>query len=258
MVDIHSAAQDGFSKGATNYRRGRPGYPNGIVKWLRDRIGLQPGMTAIDLAAGTGKFTESLLQTGAQVIAIEPVDAMRAQLAEALPPVEALAGTAEAMPLANGYADAVLSAQAFHWFATRESLEEIRRVLKTGGRLGLVWNLPDDRVDWVVAYNDILGPFEAASPYLFRRGEWRKVFAGGIFTAPEETLMDHQYLGTAQEVIVDRALSLSFIASLLPAEQAKVTRALANLICTHPQLTGRSTIAFPYRTYAYRCVSMPL
>ena len=70
---------------------------------------------------------------------------MRAALRVALPDVEALAGTAEAIPLPDASADAVLVAQAFHWFDAGAACTEIARVLRPGGVLGLVWNLRDGR-----------------------------------------------------------------------------------------------------------------
>ncbi len=136
MSSVHCAAQQGFSAEAQRYAQGRPEYPEALSDWLRDALGLRPQTVAVDLGAGTGKFTRLLARTGARVVAVEPVDAMRAQLAEALPQVQALAGSAQSIPLANGFADALVCAQAFHWFATVEALEEMRRVLTAEGRLG--------------------------------------------------------------------------------------------------------------------------
>ncbi len=122
----------------------------------------------MDLGAGTGKFTRLLARTGARVVAVEPVDAMRAQLAEALPQVQALAGSAQSIPLANGFADALVCAQAFHWFATVEALEEMRRVLTAEGRLGLVWNVRDESLDWVAEITRIITPYEGDAPRFYR------------------------------------------------------------------------------------------
>ena len=108
MSSVHSAAQQGFSAEAQRYAQGRPEYPEALSDWLRDALGLRPQTVAVDLGAGTGKFTRLLARTGARVVAVEPVDAMRAQLAEALPQVQALAGSAQSIPLANGFADALV------------------------------------------------------------------------------------------------------------------------------------------------------
>jgi ubiquinone/menaquinone biosynthesis C-methylase UbiE len=254
MTEIHPAALLGFSEAALSYTRGRPEYPSDILDWLREKVGIYPGQTVVDLAAGTGKFTKSLLKTGANVIAVEPVDAMRAQLARSLPGVPAIAGTAQAIPLDDGSADAIVSAQAFHWFATSEALTEIHRVLKPGGKLGLVWNMPDDRVGWVAAIEEIIKPYEVDAPRLFRKGKWRLVFPDARFSDLEESEFSHQHVGPAQQVIIERALSLSFIATLQASEKAKVAARLRTLIATHPELKDRPDIALPYRTFAYCCV----
>ena len=106
----------------------------------------------LDVGAGTGKFTTLLATTGATVVGVEPVDAMRAKIdALQLPTVRAVAGTAQAIPLPSGKLDAVVCAQAFHWFATREALDEFHRVLRPGGRL-LIMEItkPQSRVGYLL------------------------------------------------------------------------------------------------------------
>ena len=252
MSDVHAAAQAGFSSEATTYARGRPEYPGELVAWLRDKLALGVGSTAVDLGAGTGKFTRLLLDTGAQVIAVEPVEAMRLQLAARMPGVRVLAGSAQAIPLPSGAFDALVCAQAFHWFATAAALAEIRRILKPGGRLGLVWNVRDESVDWVAEITRIITPYEGDAPR-FHKAEWQQAFTGSGFTGLALDTLAHQHVGSADEVILDRFLSVSFIAALADERKAGVKRALQRLIATHPQLAGRDSIAFPYRTHAYWC-----
>ena len=256
MKDVHESAARGFAAQADTYARGRPEYPDAITGWLSSALALGRGRRAVDLGAGTGKFTRRLLETGAQVLAVEPVAAMREQLAGKLPAVQALDGTAQSMPLPDGFADAVVCAQAFHWFATRDALVEIRRVLRPGGVLGLVWNERDESVDWVEALTRIVTPHEGDTPR-FRKGTWRAPFDGTLFGMPEETVLPHRHVGSAQEVIVDRFMSVSFIAALPERERRGVEQQLRNLIDAHPALRGRGTIEFPYRTRAFRCVRLP-
>ena len=245
---VHGAAQQGFSSQALAYDRGRPDYPSELSAWLTQALRLGPGTIALDLGAGTGKFTRRLLSTGAHVTAIEPVDAMRAQLLSNLPGVTAIAATAQSMPLADASVDGVVCAQAFHWFATGEALREIGRVLRPGGRLGLVWNVRDESHDWVAAITHILSAYEGETPR-FRSGAWRPLFPNELFSDLQETLLPYRHVGSPD--IVDRVLSVSFIAALPAAERARVAAQLQSLIATHPQLKGRPTIAFPYLTRTY-------
>src|SRR5690349_714085 len=126
MSDLHPMAAEGYSRGTDSYVHGRPEFPLAALDWLRDDLGLHAASTVVDLGAGTGKFTRLLMKTGARVVAIEPVAAMRNRLAADLPEVTALPGQAQHMPLPDTSADAVICAQAFHWFASAASLAEIR------------------------------------------------------------------------------------------------------------------------------------
>ncbi|HWJ96893.1 MAG TPA: methyltransferase domain-containing protein, partial [Acidimicrobiales bacterium] len=146
---ISDVAAEGFGAGAAAYEKGRPSYSDDVVAWLVERLGIAPGRTVVDLAAGTGKLTRLLAATGASVTAIEPVDAMRDQLLQACPGVEAVSGTAEAIPLPDRTVDALTVAQAFHWFDPAAALAEIARVLRPGGALGIVFNERDTREPWV-------------------------------------------------------------------------------------------------------------
>jgi len=252
MTTIHPSAAQGFAAAAQTYVRGRPGYPAELLSWLTGDLELQAGRTCVDLGAGTGKFTALLVQTGAEVIAVEPVAEMRRQLVADLPGVRALEGTAEAMPLPDASAHAVLCAQAFHWFASARTLEEIHRVLVPRGRLGLVWNVRDESFDWVAALTKIMAPYETGTPR-YHTGLWRQAFAGRAFTALEETCFPYQHHGSPREVIIDRILSVSFIAALPATIRDQIAAQLQDLIDCHPDLRGRERVAFPYRTHAFRC-----
>jgi len=250
--DVHRVADSGFSRAAERYVRGRPDYPAQLDGWLRERLGLGEGQIVLDLGAGTGKFTSHLIATGAQVIAVEPVAAMLAQLRTALPDVDARIGTAQAIPLADASVDVVVCAQSFHWFATVAALADIRRVLKPGGTLGLVWNTRDERVDWVAALTQIMRPLEGDVPRL-HTGDWRRVFPAPGFGPLHEQHFPHAHVGSPERVIIDRVLSVSFIASLDSEQRERVTEQLRNLIDAHPELRGRTEVSFPYDTIALSC-----
>lgn len=252
MTGVHTSAQQGFSTQAVTYAQGRPDYPRQLTGWLADTLHIDALSSVIDLGAGTGKFTRLLSTLAPTLIAVEPVAAMGAQLTKLLPDVRLVNGTAESIPLPAASADAVVCAQAFHWFSTEAALAEIHRVLKPDGRLGLVWNVRDESVDWVAAITDIITPYEGDTPR-FYTGRWREAFTGEYFSEPEMTCFPYSHVGSPQEVIMDRFLSVSFIAALPEASKAVVTAQLQALIDTHPSLKGRDTVAFPYQTQAYVC-----
>jgi len=218
---IHDAAALGFARGAEAYELGRPGYPSEALEPLR----LSPELAVLDLAAGTGKLSRSLAESGARMIAVEPVAEMRAALPAS---VEALDGTAEAIPLDDGSVDLVTVAQAFHWFDGDAALAEIHRVLRAGGRLALVWNRRVEDAPVNTALDALVDPHRKGTPT--HRGEaWRAAFERTILFGPLE---EHVF---ANEQVLDadgleaRVGSISFIASLPEAERAGVTAAARKL-----------------------------
>jgi SAM-dependent methyltransferase len=237
MSELHSAAERGFRRAVQAYQRGRPEYPQQLQGWLRTAIGLHEGTTAVDLGAGTGKFTRVLRTSGADIIAVEPLCGMLSELRSRMP---------------EGIADAVSCAQAFHWFANRAALAEIHRILKPGGQLVLVWNARDESVDWVAALSEIMRPYEQGVPR-FHSGEWRDALRDAPFSPLREMRFAHTHVGSPEAVIVDRVLSVSFIAALPDREREAVAVRLRTLISAHPALAGCERVAFPYLLHAYHC-----
>lgn len=255
MSDIHRAAFKGFTSKAATYVKGRPDYPPETVDWLRNDLALGEGKVALDLGSGTGKFIPHLQTTGAAVIAVEPVPAMLAQLMNLHPGIEAMKGTAEHIPLTDGSVDAVVCAQAFHWFANREALAEIHRVLKPGGALGLIWNVRDESVRWVAALTEIMSPYESDTPR-YHTQEWRNLFPADGFGPLLERYFPNEHSGPPERVIVDRILSVSFIAALSPMDQDRVASQVRELIATSPELAGKREVTFPYETAAFSCTKV--
>ena len=135
-----------FTDRVEDYVRFRPGYPDAVLDVLAEDCGLAPGATVADLGAGTGQLTRLLVARGCRVFAVEPNDAMRAALAKAFArvrAVEAVAGRAEATGLPDRSVDLVTAAQAFHWFDVAAARAEVRRILRPGGGVALVWNIRD-------------------------------------------------------------------------------------------------------------------
>lgn len=145
-----------FGAEADQYESGRPDYPFEAVAWMLEN--LPDGASRIvDVGAGTGKLTRVIADApGAQVVAVDPDPAMLARLRQSLPAVPTFAGTAEALPLPDASADAVVCGQAWHWVEPIAASAEIGRVVRAGGTLGLIWNTRDPRADWVRRLTDIM------------------------------------------------------------------------------------------------------
>jgi SAM-dependent methyltransferase len=233
----------GFGSAAHCYERARPGYPDDGVAWLAERLELRPGRTVVDLAAGTGKLTRMLVPTGATVIAVEPVDEMRAQLERAVREVEALTAYAEQMPFGDSSVDAVTVAQAFHWFATEEALGEIARVLRPEGRLGLIWNARDPNDPLQRRLTELIERFRTDEQTHVGEG-WREVLeAHPSFGPIEEREFGHEQVLTGAR-LAERVLSISFVA-VLPQERRDEVASLVR------ELAGPGEARLPYVTKAY-------
>jgi SAM-dependent methyltransferase len=251
-IKINSAAAQGFQAGTEAYERGRPDFPAETVEFLIHSLNITKDSHVLDLAAGTGKLTRRLVPTGAKLTAVEPVEGMRRKFSTLLPGVEILEGTAEAIPLADGQVDAVVVAQAFHWFNGPRALEEIHRVLKPGGRLGLVWNVRDESVDWIGQLSRIINAHEEDTPR-YKTFEWKKAFENTPLFTPLENRSFRQIQIGDVEMVVDRAVSVSFIAALPEAARQKVVQEVKNLLSTHLQTRGREEFEISYGTEVYGC-----
>jgi SAM-dependent methyltransferase len=141
-----------FGEAAAAYERGRPEYPAEMVEWL---LADSPARV-VDLGAGTGKLTRALVGRVETVVAVEPDPDMRRVLSELLPGTSLLAGTGEDIPLRDGYADAIVAGQAWHWVDPVRAVPEVARVLRSGGLLGLIWNDRDESDPWIQALSSLL------------------------------------------------------------------------------------------------------
>jgi SAM-dependent methyltransferase len=249
---VHESAARGFARAPEDYEQGRPTYPPEALALLARVLGLEPGRTVLDLAAGTGKLTRALRPTGARLVAVEPVAAMRAKLAESLPEARVLAGTAERIPLADGSMDAVTVAQAFHWFEGDVALAEIHRVLRPGGRLGLVWNARDEALPWVAGLTTIMEPHRRGTPG-YRSGDWHPAFERTrLFTRLEQAQFRLEHELTPDGVVA-RVASVSFVAALPDAARDEVLGRVRKLLAEDPETRGRASVVLPHRTEVYWC-----
>jgi len=230
---------DSFALVAGSYERGRPGYPDEAVRWL---VGDEP-VDVVDLGAGTGKLTRSLVALGHRVTAIEPLPEMLELLPAAAPGAFAILGNAEIIPLPDASADVVTAAQAFHWFDHAVALPEIARVLRPGGRLALVWNTRDDREPWVARLSSTIG-----SETIARGDAEEPIAASGLFGPVErETFSSVQRLDRA--TLRDLVLSRSYCDVKPPAERDAILAEVEQLFDEH---ASGGVLELPYVTECYR------
>ncbi len=230
-----------FGSQAAAYERGRPSYPPEAIDWL-----LPPdARDVLDLGAGTGKLTARLVERGLDVVAVDPIAEMLEVLAASLPDTPALLGTAEQIPLPDNSVDAVLVAQAWHWFDPARAVPEVVRVLRPGGRLGLVWNTRDERLGWVKELGTIIG-----------REDARDVVDGGVsLPEPFGDIEAHQVEWTnylTPQALIDLVASRSYCITSPDAVRTKTLDQVRELLATHPALAGSSGLALPYVTVCLR------
>jgi ubiquinone/menaquinone biosynthesis C-methylase UbiE len=224
---IDERARRGFTA-AGRYDASRPSYPREAVTWMRTVCALDERSTIVEIGAGTGLMTRLLGPVG-RLIAVEPVPEMRKLLRTRVPYAEVIDGTARQLPLPSGIADAVVVAQAFHWFADMEALTEISRVLKARGTLVLIWNVKDPGDAMMEAIDRILAPYRLSSPG-FASVPWRGLFeqAGSpLALTSHETFTFRESLTLAR--LKERVLSTSYIALLDATRQDEVLAEIESL-----------------------------
>jgi len=248
-VSPREAPPDAFGRTAREYELGRPEWPEELLDRVVAELGLGSGAEVLDLGAGTGKLTRDLVPRFGRVIAVEPDDAMRAVLEEGVPEAESLAGSAEAIPLPAASVDAVFTAEAFHWYASDESVGEIVRVLRPRGGLVILWNLdfgdPDppmgEEVDRVIDVAFAKGGAPGIGKVL--SGFWREPIAKGPFEPLQESEVERTVTRTRDQWLANM-LSVSSIAALSDADREEFAARLHELV---PDVRYRWSI----RTVAY-------
>ena len=236
-----------FGAAAATYERARPSYPGEAIDWL-----LAAGARRVlDLGAGTGKLTRALRDRGLDVVAVEPSAGMRDQLARVLPGAPVLAGTAEQIPLAGHAVNAVLVAQAWHWIDPARAVPEVARVLRPGGRLGLLWNIRDERADWVAELGTILHGHDDPERASASDHASLAPVVGPPF-GPVERFDVEWSRRTAPAEIVELVCSRSYIITMPPSERTAVLSRVRQLLDTHPDLAGATEICLPYVTRCSR------
>jgi len=214
---VSATAARGFTAGVDAYERSRPDYPAAAVNALVARMDLRPERTVLDLGAGTGKLTRLLVPSGATVVAVEPLEAMRARLEAVAPSVTSLSGTAEAIPLPDASVDAVFVAEAFHWFDLDRAPAEIARVLRPGGHLAVLFNQLDTDEPWFADLHEIVMAHRLPGPQMPHTVPWREAIEAQ-FGALSDEEGPHEHVVSRDEQVAQIA-SFSSIGGLPQAQR---------------------------------------
>ena len=227
----------GFAAVADDYEYGRAGYPPEAVAAVARGLGLAPGARIADVGAGTGKLTRALVEGGFDVVAVEPLPGLRERLRAVLPGVDALAGTAEALPLPDASVDAVACADAFHWFAGPPAVAEFARAIRPGGGLALLWHMEDDEHEpppWQVELGELL---EGARPdhpsWTEGHEQGRGAVAASAAFGPLALAEIRHERATDRDRLLAQVASMSFVGGLPEPERRAFLGRVAALLDRH-------------------------
>lgn len=237
-----------FLNAGEDYERFRPGFPDAAA----DAIVPHRVRSALDLGAGTGKFTERLVERADHVVAVEPSEPMLAVLRAKLPSVEAILGSAERLPVGDGAVDVVTVAQAFHWFDREPACAEIRRVLVPGGVLGLLWNRADPGCTWDRACSRVAHPW--LSDEMPVSSSAQDELTG--FVAQRHIEVPWRERITRANYISRWRTVSSFLAASEP-ERARMVAEVERILDSDPATRGRDEFDLPQITdvYVYESVA---
>jgi SAM-dependent methyltransferase len=243
-----------FGAAAAAYAEHRPDYAQAAVRWALEPA---PGPRVLDLGAGTGKLTATLVALGAEVIAVEPDPAMLAELRRALWAVRALLGSAEAIPLPDASVDAVLAGNALHWFDMDVAGPEIARVLVPDGILAGLWNVIDNRVDWVaelerVSGSAAIGPRDTLSSWRAETADAHLPNSGLVaqFGSPEQAEFPHGQRRTADSLVATIATRAGLL--VMPEQEQEATLGRIRAFLASRPETARGEFTLPMLTGVLR------
>ena len=203
---------DAFSRKADNYQAYRPSYPDALLSYIHSKTS-GTGAVFADIGAGTGKMSECLLKIGAAVYGVEPNEAMREEAVKKLsgnPAYVSVNGTAEATSLDADFVDAIVCAEAYHWFDNENSRLEFKRILKQGGYVFLVWNLFSEKNPYgqeTAALNEKLCPNYRKKDFRVPKDERASHLFGDY---PYEKIVLNNTIRQSREALLGGKLSASY------------------------------------------------
>jgi SAM-dependent methyltransferase len=245
-----------FGAAAAAYAEHRPSYAEAAVRWALEPVSDRRPVRVADIGAGTGKLTAMLAGLGADVTAVEPDPQMLAELRRAMPEVRSVPGSAEQIPLPDASVDAVLAAQAMHWFDLDRAMPEIARVLTPSGVFAGLWNVDDDRVGWVADLAAISKRRASVTLLRWRDGagqsRWERLLEAGAgrFGAAEVGEFGHGQARTADSLLATIATH-SHLLVMDDAERAGLLARVHDFLHSRPE-TAEGEFVLPLVTIVLR------
>ena len=242
-----------FDDRADEYARFRPGYPAAAVDAILAGLAPPAELAIADVGAGTGILSRLLAERGAQVVAVEPNRAMR-DAAAPHPRVRFVDGTAEATGLPFAAHDLVTVAQAFHWFDPVLAVQELARVLRTGGRLAILWNHRSRTDPFTRGYREALEACDAEAPAERSVFDPDTIAAHGPFAGAHTLWFEHAQALTEAELL-GRALSTSTVPRSGPRLE-HLLGLLRALHARHRDDSGRATMVYRTELHLWQRVAV--
>jgi len=216
-----------FESVVDEYEAGRPGYPASIF----DALEPLEGSLVVEGGAGTGIATRDLLRRGATVVAVDPGANMLIRALSTEPRPVAVLADAARIPMSDSSADVVCFAQSWHWLDPETRVNEMRRVLRVGGRWAGWWNhARADHEPWFNRYWDAV---EATCPGVSRTLRDHDFVSEIASTAGFGDVDAHRVWWTRHLTIdawLSEVRSLSYVSALRADTRGELVGRLASIV----------------------------
>jgi SAM-dependent methyltransferase len=243
-----------FSDRVHDYVKYRPSYPSDAIEAIVEAAELSAGSLIADIGCGTGISSMPFLERGISVIGVEPNDAMRAAAVEYLAEFTnftAKASSAESTGIEDHSVDAVIAAQAFHWFDTEMTRREFIRILRPGGSVVLMWNERLlDATEFLSEYEDFLVKYSTDYSEI-RHDKFSPYVLSKFFDAPFELFEFKNIQSLDLDGVIGRVRSSSYMPAADSPVYGELLDSLTSLFAKHAE-NDRIEIFYHTRVYISR------